>query len=434
MSLVPQRLLDSAIAPSSEWMHSIRESGERLWLNAKWPTRKQEDWKYTSLRALEQFVGSVEPASEAVSADFATQEIAGLDAYRLVFVNGEFDAERSNVEDLPSGLTLVRFADADDIQAQRIRHGLNGLVDTQRHAFAALNSATLSDGVYLHVAAGEQISKPVLILHSGQAGRLQSAPRLLVDVDQSASLVIVEHFLSGDLTSEHFACGLSELMVGENADVSHYRLHCENHMHIGGVHTSLQRNARFNGFHVALGSPLKRIDVVVQHLGEGAECQLNGIYLPLDGQLVDYHTTIEHAVPNCTTNEVFRGIVGGNGKAVFNGRIHIHPDAQKTLAQLSNRNLLTSDKAEVDTKPELEIYADDVQCAHGATVAQLDEAALHYFRTRGITQSEAEVMLSFGFINELLNRIRLQPVADYLRPLLAERFVRDTSLLRHVMS
>jgi Fe-S cluster assembly protein SufD len=147
---------------------------------------------------------------------------------------------------------------------------------------------------------------------------------------------------------------------------------------------------------------------------------------------VDYHTCVEHAVPHCTTDEVFRGIVADEARAVFNGRIHIHPDAQKTRAELSNRNLLTSAHAEVDTKPELEIYADDVQCAHGATVAQLDDTSLHYLRTRGIAEDEARVMLSFGFINEVIDTIRCERVRDYLRPLLARRLARDPSLTRHL--
>lgn len=147
---------------------------------------------------------------------------------------------------------------------------------------------------------------------------------------------------------------------------------------------------------------------------------------------MDYHTCIEHAVPRCTTNEVFRGIVGDNARAVFNGRIHIHRDAQKTVARLSNKNLLTSDKAEVDTKPELEIYADDVQCAHGATIAQLSEQSLHYLRTRGVSLDEARIMLSFGFINELINDIKDPQIGDYLRPLLPELFTHDPKLTRHI--
>jgi Fe-S cluster assembly protein SufD len=159
---------------------------------------------------------------------------------------------------------------------------------------------------------------------------------------------------------------------------------------------------------------------------------LNGIYLPRGDEHVDYHTCIEHRVPHCTSSETFRGIIGDSATAVFNGRIHIHRDAQKTRAELSNRNLLTSVQAEVNTKPELEIYADDVQCAHGATVAQLDEMSLHYLRTRGVARAEAQVMLSFGFINEVIDTVRCETLREFLRDLLSSRFARDSALVGNV--
>ena len=186
------------------------------------------------------------------------------------------------------------------------------------------------------------------------------------------------------------------------------------------------------GFTLAQGSRLKRIDYQVNHCGEGAELDLQGAYLPRNNQLVDYHTNVRHMVPRCTTREIFRGIVGDSARAVFNGRIYIHPDAQKTLAELSNKNLLTSNKAEIDTKPELEIYADDVKCAHGATVSQLNATAMYYLQSRGVSRQEAEVMLSFGFINELLEQIAEPGVQDYLRPHLARLFGRDNDLLERI--
>jgi Fe-S cluster assembly protein SufD len=203
-------------------------------------------------------------------------------------------------------------------------------------------------------------------------------------------------------------------------------------MHIGGVHARLDRDSLLDSFHLALGSELKRIDLAVEYTGPGAHCDLNGIYLLRGSEHVDYHSTIEHAVPHCTTDEVFRGIIGDEARAVFNGRIHIHPDAQKTRAELSNKNLLTSASAEINTKPELEIYADDVQCAHGATVAQLDEGMLHYLRTRGVGRDEAEVMLSYGFINELVEALDNEALKDFLHPLLARRLSRDPLLTRHL--
>ena len=204
-------------------------------------------------------------------------------------------------------------------------------------------------------------------------------------------------------------------------------------MHIGSTHVDLTRDSQYNAFHLGLGTRLTRNDIVVNHNVGGSHCELNGVYIPQNQQLLDFHTCIEHKVPHCTSNEVFRGIMNDKARAVFNGRIHIHPQAQKTLAELSNKNLLLTNTAEIYTKPELEIYADDVKCAHGATVAQLEEKAMFYMQSRGISKKEAEVMLSFGFINELLEALPHEDIALVLRPLLAHRFGRDQSLSRHLL-
>jgi Fe-S cluster assembly protein SufD len=219
--------------------------------------------------------------------------------------------------------------------------------------------------------------------------------------------------------------------VGDNAQLQHYRLNLEeeNAQHIGAVHADLNRNARLRGFTLAMGSRLKRIDYQLNHRGQGADLDLQGIYLPRNKQMVDYHTNVQHWVPHCTSNEVFRGIIADSAQAIFNGRIYIHPQAQKTLAELSNKNLLTSNKAEINTKPELEIYADDVKCAHGATVSQLNATALYYLQSRGVSRAEAEVMMSFGFINELLEQIPEPVVHDYLQPRLAALFGREQLFL-----
>lgn len=429
--------------PSSapDFLRPVQRSG-RAALQAKaWPTRKTESWKYTSLRNVEQgdYFDAADQAihyehdAEALAPQFA---IADFSAHRLVFVNGQFNAQLSTVEQLPAGVELVTFAQASGEQQAIINEHLGQVAPVEQGLFVAINSQLLADGIFLHVAKNVVLDKPlhaVWLLTETERG-VQVAQRLLVVLEDHAQATVVEHFCSTDEQQKNLTHGVTELVLAEGAKCQHYRLHLEetHALHIGGVHVSLARNANIDSFHMALGSALKRVDVVVNHNGEGAHCELNGIYLPRQDEHVDYHTCIEHRVPLCTTSETFRGIVGDNGRAVFNGRIHIHPQAQKTLAQLSNKNLLTSHKAQVDTKPELEIYADDVQCAHGATVARLDETAMHYFRTRGISAKEAEVMLSFGFINELVNEMKLPVLADYLRPMLAHLFARDSKLARHI--
>jgi len=418
---------------SPDWLSELRTSGARQWLKTPWPNRKTEQWKYTPLAPLQK----TDFAQWAESAAQWQDQIEWLelDATRLVFVNGVFDAEAS--DELPA--EVVRFGDANAEQQAVIGRHLGKIVDSEHHLFAALSNAWASeDGVLVHVPKDTKLAKPLYVVQVSTPG---SAPatanqRLLVVLETGAQASIVEHFASTDAEQNGFVNSLTEIEVGENAFLHHYRINLEeeNLLHVGGIHANLQRSSQLRGFTVAQGSKLKRIDYQINHCGEGAHLDLQGVYVPRNKQLIDYHTNVQHKVPHCTSNEVFRGIIGDSAHAVFNGRIHIHQDAQKTLAELSNKNLLTSPKAEVDTKPELEIYADDVKCAHGATVSQLNKTALYYMQARGISREEAQVMLNFGFINELLQDVAEPAVRNYLGPRLARLFSSNSDLLRHIQS
>ncbi|MFT5082560.1 MAG: Fe-S cluster assembly protein SufD [Lentisphaeria bacterium] len=434
---------------SPDWLQDFQQQQLQRWAVHALPDRKTEDWKYTNLKPLAdgRFFSSRPVNFDAPSALLQSMAVngkenngkegSGKNSIDLVFVNGEFSSTFSSCDDLPEGLTLTRFADADKPAQDIVREHLGTIANVDKHMFVTLNNCQFEDGVLLRIARNIAVDPLVRIVHlsTRQDAPFSVAQRLLVVMEEGSSATVMEQFVSDDAQQNCFAHGVTELSLGENSRLHHYRFHQEQEhaLHIGGVHANLGRSSVLNSFHFALGGTVKRIDVVINHRGEGAHCDLNGIYLPRNSQHVDYHTCIEHAVPNCTTSEVFRGIIGDSAKAVFNGRIHIHRQAQKTNAQLSNKNLLTSNKAEVDTKPELEIYADDVQCAHGATVAQLDQNSLHYFKTRGISKEEALVMLSFGFINELVNQIKHPDIADYLRPFIARFFAQDDELLRHIV-
>jgi len=433
-----QRLADVR-SESPGWLRGVNDAGATMLRGAASPTRKTEQWKYTSLRPLEQhnYLNHRGRAAENAAGLDAVCAIDNLASYRMVFVNGVYSAALSNCDNLPTNVELVSFAHADKPLIEQISKRLGSVAEAHRHLFVAVNNQLLDDGVYLKVGENIELDKPVRVgwLTTEQSEPFHVPQRLLVHVESNASVAVIEQFISVGDAQACFTHGATEINLADGARCDHYRLHLEGQgaLHVGGVYAALNANARLNSFHLALGSELKRIDVVVNHNGPGADCVLNGVYLPRANQQIDYHTSIEHRVAHCTTQEVFRGIVADSAKAVFNGRIHIHPNAQKTMAQLSNKNLLLSDKAEVDTKPELEIYADDVQCAHGATVARLDANALHYFRTRGISQREAEVMLSFGFINELIDKLSEPALVNYLRPVLTDWFARDPSLVRHLM-
>jgi Fe-S cluster assembly protein SufD len=413
-----------------EWLSNLRQHSAESWLASAWPTRKTEQWKYTPLLPLQKTGFNSWGVNNT---DWQNSiELLTLDATRLVFVNGVFDAASSS--ELPP--EVVRFSEANDEEKSLIQKHLGRVVDGEKHLFAVLSNTWIADGLLVHVPRNQRLAKPIYVVHVSTPGvePTTANQRLLIVLEQSAQAEVIEHYLSTDAQQNGFVNSLSEIVIGENASLHHYRLNMEeeNLLHVGGVHVDLLANARLRGFTLAYGSQLKRIDYQINHRGAGAETDLQGIYLPRHNQMVDYHTNLQHWAPHCTSSEIFRGIMSDSARAVFNGRIHIHPDAQKTLAELSNKNLLTSDKAEVNTKPELEIYADDVKCAHGATVSQLNHTALYYLQSRGISRQEAEVMMSFGFINELLQNVAQPAVQDYLIPRLARLFGRDAALLQRI--
>lgn len=428
-----QALQLAAQQTSPTWLAGLRAQAAKDWPNIIWPTRKTEHWKYTPLVSLQKtnldaINKSALPAG-ASSEWQADVEFIALDATRLVFVNGVFDAASSS--DLPEN--IVRFSQANAAQQHLIAKHLGKVVEGQQHLFAILNNAWLDEGVLVHVPRNQRLQKPLYIVQVSSVGErtVSVNQRLLVVLEDSAQAEVIEHYVSSNEQQNSFVNALTEIVVGDNAQLQHYRLNLEEEsiQHIGAVHVDLLRNARMRGFTLAYGSKLKRIDYQINHRGQGAELNLQGLYLPRNSQMVDYHSNVQHWVPHCTTSEVFRGIIADSAQAIFNGRIYIHPDAQKTLAELSNKNLLTSNKAEINTKPELEIYADDVKCAHGATVSQLNATALYYLQSRGVSRAEAEVMMSFGFINELLQQIAEPAVHHYLLPRLAALFGRDQTLL-----
>lgn len=410
------------------WLNEWRA---RSWLRFSqnpWPTRKTEDWKYTPLKSLtgtEWALAEAEP--EVTGVDFAD-----WDRTVLTLANGRL----VDHDALPEGVTVHLLSQADAETRKRFEQRLENSLAGERHLFNVFNQAMLAEALWLEIDAGVSVDKPIHInqvISSGAAERVIPV-RVMVDAGARSQATLVETF-SNEADGPVFINPVTELKLAENARLTHYHLLLETGdvRHIGSVHAELKNFASLNAFHMALGGVVKRKDVVVYHRGEGAELNLNGVYLPRGQEHIDYHTCLEHEVPHCTSQEVFRGIIGDSARAVFNGRIHIHKYAQKSLAELSNKNLLTSHKAEIDTKPELEIYADDVKCAHGATVAQLNEASLFYFLARGISRQEAEVMMSFGFINELLVGLDDEPVRQLLRPMLAGLFAKDDNLARHLI-
>jgi Fe-S cluster assembly protein SufD len=431
-----QAVAFAAQADKQTFLKSLNETGLEQFKVLPFPTRKTEDWKYTSLVALTKDNYNQAIQTSDVAGCESLYDIVDLNANRLVFVNGVYKQALSSIE-AQQGLTLVTFANATAAQQAEISAKIGQLAETDRNLFTALNNAQASDGVYLNVAKDVQVLKPIHVVHvtTAQATAASAFSRCLVELGVHANATLIEQFVSTHEEQNVLLNQTTEAVVGDGAKLNHYRLNSEHEssLHFGGVYVDLKRDSQFESYQVLLGGKVKRLDVLVNHSVGGSHCEMKGVYLPKNKQQVDIHSYIEHKAPNCTTNEVYRGIMADQSKAVFNGRIHIHPDAQKTLAELSNKNLLLSDKAQINTKPELEIYADDVRCAHGATVAQLNETAKFYLRSRGISAQEADIMLSFGFINELLDSIPLDALRTKMRPLMAEQFTSDRELTKHIL-
>lgn len=428
--------LQNPLPVSSGWLERLHQNARSGALGKKVSDESAtESWKYSSLGALEEnnYAATAKPDPAPDLLDKALSQTIGIDksnAHNLVFVNGLFSAELSDVEP-PRGVEFVRFAHAEGQHLTSIKASLGAMADKHQSIFRVLNELHLKDGMYIRVSKNVELDKPIQIvwLTTPQPQSYTVASRVLIELEPGSKAQIFETFTSDDAKQNSFTNNVTEMLLREGAFLQHFRVHQEQEdaLHIGAVHAGLYKNAKLKSFHLALGGALKRVDVAVNLLGEGADSEQFGAYLLCNDQHMDYHTSTEHFVPDCTSNEVFRGIAGGRSKAVFNGRIHIHAGAQKTLARLSNKNLLTSDTAEVDTKPELEIYADDVQCAHGATVAQLDELAIHYLQTRGISRAKAKALLSYGFVAMLLEQVPEPVFAEHITAIINHYFQRHYS-------
>ena len=409
--------LESAIARAqgiNDWLAPKRAHALELLANTKWPTRKTEAWRYTPLRPVERTQAKV--ISDKV--DLSPVSIADLSAIELVFVNGQFD-QAQLAKTLPEGLSISLGGDLGSAEQTDVL-SVFSTIKPERHIFGLVNDALAQDVVVVTVAEGVEITQPIRISSLLSQGA-ESHTRVQVALAAGSRLTVIEDVQA---QGESFNTAFVEYNVAANARLEHYRfaLQTGSNVAIGGSHFNLHDHAKMNSTIVGFGSDLSRLDTDIIHAGEFADAKLNAMYL-LDGkELFDLHATVEHAMPNGKTEENVRCIVADRARAIFNGRIHIHRDAQKTLAELNNRNLLLSDKAEINTKPELEIYADDVKCAHGATVAQIDKQALYYLQTRGVSRSKAQVMLNFGFINELIDLMPNAALAEWIRPIIRERF------------
>jgi len=395
----------------SNALNTIREAAWRTFEVDGLPTTRDEDWKYSDLSRIGALLGDQwwdAKAEEAVAAaDFS---IPDLDAYRLVISNGDFDLAAS---DLPDGVTVKSLAaliqDEPDTTLELMLHDSDAPFAS---GITALNSAKASDGCCICVPDNVKLDRPLHILHlsSGGAAHIRTG----ITIGKHAELEIIEHFVGSDVAG--LTNSLTAIRLEAGARCEHYRLQLEGtkQYHLGRVEIAQQRDSNYILHAVELGSMLSRVDVVNGLNEPGAESELNGLFVLSGRQHVDHHTRMAHEAPHCKSRENYRTVLDGRSRGVFNGKVVVAEGAVKTDSAQSNANLLLSNRAEIDTKPELEIYNDDVKCAHGATVGQLDKNQLFYLKSRGLSEDEAKQLLTFAFADELLAKMKSKPIRRYI--------------------
>jgi Fe-S cluster assembly protein SufD len=370
-------------ASAPAWLRELRQKGASRFAAVGFPTVRQEEWRFTNIAPIAETPFRLAEKAPTNAAELAARVAIPQTAARIVILNGHFAPELSSVDGATGGLVAGSLARAITDQRPECAHLSTAVAD--RVAFAALNTAFLDDGAFVVIPANLVLAHPIhIVMINGGAGRSMAHTRTLIVAGAHSQTRIAQTFL-GAAGEAHFTNAVTEVALGENATLDLYtdQRETDTAFHVASLHVQLARNATFRSRAVTLGGRLLRNDIFAVLGGEGAHCALDGCYLVDGDRLVDNHTTIDHATPHCTSHELYKGILDGKARAVFNGRIIVREDAQKTDAKQTNRALLLSDEAQVNSNPQLEIFADDVKCTHGAAIGQLDDEALFYLRARG---------------------------------------------------
>jgi Fe-S cluster assembly protein SufD len=393
-----------------EWLTALRHDAMNRFLSLGFPTTRDEEWRFTSVAPIAERAFMVPPPTcRAFADEIAPLRLPGASAMELVFVNGRFEPALSRQSALPCGLRVEHLAATGDEIDPYLAH----IAPFDRHPFIALNTAFLDEGAYVRLPAGTVLEQPIHLLFvatdTPEGRPAMVHPRVLILLGTGSQASVVETY-AGPGGVQYFTNTVTEIELGENAGLVHYTLQYQGAAayHIGAIHVRAARSARYASHSISLGGALARTDIVAVLNGEGAECVLDGLYLADGQRLVDNHTTIDHVQPHCGSREVYKGILADRARGVFNGKIIVRPDAQQTDAKQTNRALLLSADAQINTKPQLEIFANDVKCTHGAAVGQLDEEAVFYLRSRGLSNAAARHMLTVAFADDIVNRLPLE--------------------------
>ncbi|MFB3854885.1 MAG: Fe-S cluster assembly protein SufD [Vicinamibacterales bacterium] len=406
------------------WLRGRRREALARFEALGFPTTRMEDWRFTDVRpiAAMPFRLAATPPPAVAPETLAEFSFAEPTWPELVFVNGRYVPGLSRLGEPGRELTVRSLAEVLAGNGNHLSTHLGRIAPYEDNAFRALNTAFLADGALVTIPRGLEAGAPIHILFysdTGAGGPLVSHPRVLIVAEEGSRAQVVETY-AGEAGHSYFTNSVTEIAVGAGASIDYYRLERESlsAFHVSTVQARIARGATFSSHSVTLGGRLVRNDLNVSLEGEGVDCTLNGVYIASGTQLIDNHTVLDHAQPNCGSHQVYKGILDGRSKGVFNGKIFVRPDAQKTDAKQTNKVLLLSDEAQIDTKPQLEIFADDVKCTHGATVGQIDEEAMFYLRSRGIPREAARSLLIYAFASDVISRMALPQLRGRLDSLL----------------
>jgi len=410
----------SAAGDQPSWLRQLRENAFARFEELGFPSVKDEEWKYTNVAAIAkaEFLPSVSDQvsrRETVASEHPEFGSPETLASQLIFVNGKLQTDLSSVAGLPAGVVAIGLSQAiaDERYAEIVRSNLARHADYVANGFTALNTGFISHGAFIYIPRGITVDQPIQIAFITDGEHLSAAsfPRVLVVAEENSSATFVESYSStGD--SVYFTNAVIEIVLKDGARLEHYKVQRESQsaFHIATTQADLGPNSSYDSTTITFGAQLSRHDYGVTMDHEGVECWVDGLYLVTAGQHTDTHSVIDHRKPHCTSHQLYKGILDGKSRAVFNGKVFVRHDAQKTDAMQTNKNLLLSNEARVDTKPQLEILADDVKCAHGAAVGQIDEDELFYLATRGIHPDLARNLLTYGFAEEVIGKIKVESI------------------------
>jgi Fe-S cluster assembly protein SufD len=402
-----------AAGAAPAWLAQLRGRAMARFEEMGFPTTRDEEWKYTNVAPIIKTPFAPAPRVDLTALDIKQFLLPEAVQSRLVFVNGRYAPGLSHLTALPDDVHVFNLSVADQAV---LRDRLAAYADYHGEAFTALNTAFIGDGALVHIPAGKAVEAPIHLLFVSTEGTpFVSHPRTLIVAEAGAAATVVESYVAlGE--GAYFTNAVTEVLIGEGASLDHYRPQRESGraFHVAATRVELERGSRYSSYAIWLGAQLARHNLYVRLAGENVESAVDGLYVVNGRQHVDNHTTIDHAAPHSSSHQLYKGILDDRSRAVFNGKIFVREGALLTDARQLNKNLLLSGDAHVDTKPQLEIFADDVKCAHGATVGQLEEEELFYLRTRGLKPDHARALLTYGFAEDVIGKVKLASVRKQL--------------------